>query len=59
MSMQTEIDDFHIHEREIYWLCKKKQSESKISNAVIEKALGVKSTLRGVNTVKKLAEKYG
>ncbi len=59
MSMQTEIDDFYIHEREIYWLCKKKQSESKISNVVIEKALGVKSTLRGVNTVKKLAEKYG
>jgi len=58
MSLQTEIDDFHIHGREIYWLCKKKQSESKISNAVIEKALGVKLTLRGVNTVKKLAEKY-
>jgi len=59
MSLQTEIDEFHIHGREIYWLCKKKQSDSKISNVVIEKALGVKSTLRGVNTVKKLAEKYG
>jgi uncharacterized protein (DUF1697 family) len=58
MSMQTDIDDFHIHGREIYWLCKKKQSESKVSNAAIEKALGVKSTLRGVNTVDKLAEKY-
>jgi len=58
MSMQTEIDDFHIHGREIYWLCKKKQSESKISNVVIEKALGVKSTLRSVSTVRKLAEKY-
>ena len=58
MSLQTEIDDFHIHGREIYWLCKKKQSDSKISNVAIEKALGVKSTLRGVNTVKKLAEKY-
>jgi uncharacterized protein (DUF1697 family) len=58
MSLKTDIDDFHVHGREIYWLCKKKQSESKISNAVIEKALGVKSTLRGANTVKKLAEKY-
>jgi uncharacterized protein (DUF1697 family) len=58
MSMQTEIDDFHVHGREIYWLCKKKQSDSKISNVAIEKALGVKSTLRGVNTVKKLSEKY-
>jgi len=58
MSMQTDIDNFHTHGREIYWLCKKKQSESKISNVVIEKTLGVKSTLRGANTVKKLAEKY-
>lgn len=58
MALQTDIDDFHFRGREIYWLCRKKQSESKISNAVIEKALGVKSTLRGVNTVYKLAEKY-
>jgi uncharacterized protein (DUF1697 family) len=58
MSLKTDIDDFHVHGREIYWLCKKKQSESKVSNVAIEKALGVKTTLRGVNTVKKLAEKY-
>jgi uncharacterized protein (DUF1697 family) len=58
MSLKTDIDDFHVHKREIYWLCKKKQSESKVSNIVIEKALGVKTTLRGVNTIKKLAEKY-
>jgi uncharacterized protein (DUF1697 family) len=59
MSLRTEIDDFHIHGHEIYWLCKKKQSDSKISNVAIEKALGVKSTLRSVNTINKLAEKYG
>jgi uncharacterized protein (DUF1697 family) len=58
ISMQTDIDDFHVHGREIYWLCKKKQSESKVSNVAIEKALWVKSTLRGINTVYKLAEKY-
>ena len=58
VSLKTDIDDFHVHGRELYWLCEKKQSDSKISNVVIEKALGIKSTLRGVNTVKKLAEKY-
>lgn len=58
MLLQTDIDDFHYHGREIYWLCKKKQSDSKVSNAVIEKMLGMKSTLRGVSTVNKLAEKY-
>jgi uncharacterized protein (DUF1697 family) len=57
-SLQTDIDDLRFNEREIYWLCQKKQSDSKVSNAVIEKALGVKSTLRGVTTIKKIAEKY-
>ncbi|MBK7317117.1 MAG: hypothetical protein IPI86_05530 [Anaerolineales bacterium] len=56
--MKTDIDDFHIHGRELYWLCRKKQSESKISNVVLEKALGLKTTLRGINTINKMAEKY-
>jgi uncharacterized protein (DUF1697 family) len=58
MALQTEIDDFSVNNREIYWLCQKKQSESTFSNAILEKALGIKSTLRGVNTVKKLTGKY-
>jgi uncharacterized protein (DUF1697 family) len=58
MALRTEIDNFHVHGREIYWLCQRKQSESTFSNAVLEKALGIKSTLRGVNTVRKMAEKY-
>jgi uncharacterized protein (DUF1697 family) len=58
MALKTEIDDFHVHGREIYWLCGKKQSESTFSNAVLEKTLGRQSTLRGANTVKKMAAKY-
>ena len=58
MALKTEIDDFHVHGREVYWLCLKKQSESTFSNAVLEKAIGRRSTLRGVNTIKKMAEKY-
>jgi uncharacterized protein (DUF1697 family) len=59
LSLQTDIDDFRVHGREVYWLCRKKQSESTFSNAVLEKALGIKSTLRGVNTIQKMAAKYG
>lgn len=58
MALRTDIDDFHVHEREIYWLCRKKQSESAFSNAVLEKTLGRQSTLRGSNTVKNIAAKY-
>jgi uncharacterized protein (DUF1697 family) len=53
--LTTDIDDFAIHKRQVYWLCRKKQSESTISNALLEKTLGVQSTLRGINTVRKLA----
>ena len=58
LSLRTDIDDFHIHYREVYWLCTRKQSESTFSNAVLEKTLGVKSTLRGMSTIQKLVAKY-
>jgi uncharacterized protein (DUF1697 family) len=58
VAKKTAIDDFHVHGREIYWLCLKKQSESTFSNAVLEKTLGVQSTLRGANTIQKMAAKY-
>jgi uncharacterized protein (DUF1697 family) len=59
MALKTAIDDFATHEREIYWLCLKKQSESTFSNAVLEKTLRRQATLRGANTVQKMAAKYG
>jgi uncharacterized protein (DUF1697 family) len=58
MALKTDIDDFSLNNREIYWLCRKKQSESTFSNAVLEKKLGVKSTLRGANTINKMVDKY-
>jgi uncharacterized protein (DUF1697 family) len=58
MGLSTEIDEFHVHGREVYWLCKKKQGESTFSNAVFERKLKVQTTFRGWKTVLKLAEKY-
>jgi uncharacterized protein (DUF1697 family) len=55
MALRTDIDDFAVHGREIYWLCRQKQSESTFSNAVLEKTLGCPSTLRGVRTLQKMA----
>lgn len=57
-GFKTDIDDFHVHAREIYWLCKKKQSESTFSNVRLEKALKIKTTFRGMNTVIRLAAKF-
>lgn len=58
MGLKTDIDDFHVHGREVYWLCLKRQSESTFSNVVFEKAVGRRATFRGINTIRKLAEKY-
>jgi uncharacterized protein (DUF1697 family) len=58
LAFRTEIDDFHIHEREIYWLARKRMSESAFSGALLEKTIGLPATMRNVTTVKKLAAKY-
>ncbi|HKV99864.1 MAG TPA: DUF1697 domain-containing protein [Vicinamibacterales bacterium] len=52
----SEIDDFHVNGRELYWLCRTKQSDSKFSNAAFERVIGVRSTFRGLNTIRRLAE---
>ncbi len=57
-DLKTDIDDFHVYGREVYWLCEKKQSESKFSNVVFEKKLKFRTTFRGMNTIAKLASKY-
>lgn len=58
LAMRSEIDDLQATGREVYWLCRRRQSESKLSNASLEKLLGVRSTMRGMNTVQRLAAKY-
>lgn len=59
MALRTEIDDFCAHGREVYWLCRQKQSESTFSNAVLEKTIGQPSTLRGMKTVRNMVERWG
>ncbi len=58
MAFRNDIDDLRVRGREIYWLCRKKQSESMFSNAALEKALGLRCTLRGMNTMRRLVVKY-
>lgn len=57
-ALRTEVDAFAAEGREVWWLCQAKQSESTFSNAVFEKATGVKATFRGFNTLQRLADKH-
>jgi uncharacterized protein (DUF1697 family) len=58
LALTTPVDEFHINGSELYWLCRKKISESEFSGARLEKTLGLPATFRNVTTVKRIASKY-
>lgn len=58
MSIKSEIDDFHIRQREVYWLCRKQKGKSPVFGAVIERILGTAATLRNATTIRKLTVGY-
>lgn len=57
MTLETPNDAFHVNGREVYWLCRQKLSESKMSYALIERALKTRSTFRGMNTIVRLTSR--
>ena len=58
MAHRSEVDDFRVHGREVYWLCRVKMSESSFSGALLEKTMGTPVIVRNATTVQKLVAKY-
>ncbi len=58
MTYRNEVDDFRVHGREVYWMCRKKMSESSFSGALLERAISMPATMRNATTVERLAAKY-
>lgn len=56
LALCSEVDELRVAGREVYWLCRVKQSESRFTNVRLERAAGVRSTIRGWNTVQRLVE---
>ena len=56
-ALRTPDDEFQVRGRELYWLRRRKISESKITAAQFRKALGAAGTSRNFTTVRKLAAK--
>ena len=54
-TFKSEIDDFEVRGREVYWLCQTRQSDSKFNNVRFEKVLNARATWR---SVRRLAAKY-
>ena len=49
---------FKIADNELYWLCKVKQSETKLTAGQIERALGGAATFRAISSLRKLVARH-
>jgi uncharacterized protein (DUF1697 family) len=58
IELTTPTDTLAVEGRELYWRCTVPSTQSIISGATLEKLVGQPATLRNVNTVRRLAEKY-
>ena len=57
--LSTKEDLFHVRGRDFWWLAKHHQARPAITGRRLEKALGEPTTLRNVNTIRRVAERYG
>jgi uncharacterized protein (DUF1697 family) len=58
LSQATEVDQFHVRGREVYWLRSGRFSDSTFSGARLEKTLGMEATVRNSTTVRKMAARF-
>ena len=58
IAFETDIDAFVSHGREIHWRCSVKQSQSTFSNTKLERSLGIRTTFRSMNTLRRIVAKY-
>ena len=59
LAFNSPVDEFRTYQREIYWLCRVRSSDSKFSLARLEKTQRIQATFRNATTVRKLAALYG
>jgi uncharacterized protein (DUF1697 family) len=57
LALRTPEDEFHVHGREIYWLARVGIGRSTAARG-FEKVLAGRGTVRNINTVRKIAERY-
>ncbi|MEP6919821.1 MAG: DUF1697 domain-containing protein [bacterium] len=58
LLLRTPVDEFHLNGREFYWLCRGRMSDSQITGNLLQKTLGMQTTMRNSNTVRRLVTKY-
>ncbi|MDQ2666441.1 MAG: DUF1697 domain-containing protein [Gemmatimonadota bacterium] len=54
-ALANDYDDFHIGDRELYWLCRGRLSDSRLFGKVLDRAIEAPATFRNVTTIRRLA----
>ncbi len=57
-ASSNDVDSLKVHDREVYWHVRGGLMDSTLGMAGLDKALGSPTTVRNVNTVRRLAAKY-
>jgi len=57
-ALRTNTDAFEVRGREIYWVRRRKQNGALFSTVPLEKILGRAFTVRGADTIKRIASKW-
>lgn len=55
-AFKSDIDDFEFHALEIFWLGQGRQTDSKFSNAALERKRKIRTTLRRVSMLENLSQ---
>ena len=58
-ALSCATDEFHVHERELYWLSRVPFGDSKLGGPRLEKTLGMPATMRSLTSLRKLAARCG
>ena len=56
IDLSNEIDQFHIHKTQVYWLSCRHLGKTRYTNAHIEKTLKMPATRRNMNTIRKIVK---
>ncbi|MEJ2215462.1 MAG: DUF1697 domain-containing protein [Gemmatimonadota bacterium] len=57
-DLRSDTDDFVLKDRELYWLCRTRFSDSPVSGGLLEKRLDTLLTIRNANTLERIVRKF-
>jgi uncharacterized protein (DUF1697 family) len=57
-GLEAGVHQFHVRDRHVYWLSVLRQSDREFAKVALERVLGQPATLRGMNTIRRMAARY-